>query len=1318
MATLVLSAVGAAVGSSFGGAVLGLSGMVIGRAVGATLGRVIDQRLMGAGSEVIEHGRMDRLRLTGAMEGAPVPRVWGRVRLGGQVIWSSTFRERVRSSGGGGKIVKKPTVREFSYSVSVAVALCEGPILGVGRIWADGQEIAPADLNLRLYLGGEDQLPDPLIEAIEGAGHAPAYRGIAYVVIEDLELGAFGNRVPQLSFEVSRNTQSEAAQSLSDHVQAVALMPGSGDFALSTTPIYTRNRSHILDEANLNPLALAFLQPFINPVSTPMNLNSPTGVSDVEAALDTLVRELPQCRSALLIVSWFGSDLRAGLCQIEPKVEYSSRLAPAQPWSVAGRAALATPEVARVAGELVYGGTPSDASVIEAIGALKARGQAVVYYPFILMEILPENGLPDPWSAAEDQPVLPWRGRITTAKAPGQPGSADGTMQAEAEVAAFFGTAQASDFAVTAGRVTYSGPSEWRYRRFILHQAALCAAAGGVDAFCIGSEMRSLTQIRGAAHSFPAVAALIALAAEVRALLGPEVKLTYAADWSEYFGYITAQGDRFFHLDPLWADENIDFIGIDNYMPLSDWRDGRAHRDADWGTVYNLDYLRANVAGGEGYDWFYATETDRRAQNRTPIVDSSDWQEDWIWRNKDLRSWWENDHHERVDGVRAASPTAWVPRSKPFWFTEYGCAAIDRGTNQPNVFLDPKSSESFMPHFSRGWRDDAVQMQYVRAVNSYWADPAHNPVSEAYGGPMVDMARAHLWAWDARPYPWFPGNQALWSDGANWQRGHWITGRATGQPLDGVIAEICARAGVRDVDVSRVYGVVRGFAFASTEAPRAMLQALMLAYGVEAVERGGVLRFAMRNGQAVAALGPDDLLRHDSGDLALTRAPEAELSGRVRLGYVEEGADFDMRMAEASFPGDSESRASGSDLPLVLTEGEAVLIAERWLAQARVARDTARFRLPPSRNLGAGDVVALDMGAGGALWRIDRVTLSAGRELEATRVEDAVYEWGETARAGGTLTPYQAPAPVQPIFLDLPLITGEEVPQHPWLAVSARAWPGLVVVHHRTGPDAFALDALVARPARIGVTESPLFAAPPGLWDRGPALRVRMLSGGLDTVAPAVVLGGANLMAIGMGAAWELFQFAEAELVAPGVYDLRLRLRGQQGTDGVMPQVWAPGAVVVMIDAALEQLALSLDGLGLARTYRIGPASRPLSDPSHHDVTAVFTGVGLRPYRPAHLRARWGGGGDLHLAWVRRTRRGGDGWGLAEVPLFEAYERYILRVRKGGAVLREVTCDAPEFTYTAQAQVHDGVADSFAIEVAQLSDVFGPGPFARLELGQ
>ncbi len=113
--------------------------------------------------------------------------------------------------------------------------------------------------------------------------------------------------------------------------------------------------------------------------------------------------------------------------------------------------------------------------------------------------------------------------------------------------------------------------------------------------------MRGLTQVRGAGNSFPAVAALRILAADVRAILGSDCKISYAADWTEYHGYQpVGTTDKFFHLDPLWADPNIDFVGVDNYMPIADWREGEDHLDVEAGTIYDLEYLKSNIAGGEG----------------------------------------------------------------------------------------------------------------------------------------------------------------------------------------------------------------------------------------------------------------------------------------------------------------------------------------------------------------------------------------------------------------------------------------------------------------------------------------------------------------------------------------------------------------------------------------------------------------------------------------------------------------------------------------------------------------------------------------------
>src|SRR6202008_2351070 len=125
---------------------------------------------------------------------------------------------------------------------------------------------------------------------------------------------------------------------------------------------------------------------------------------------------------------------------------------------------------------------------------------------------------------------------------------------------------------------------------------------GGVDAFVIGTELRGLTTVRDGASTYPFVTALTDLAADVKSVLGPSTKVTYAADWSEYFGHQPADGsdDVHFHLDPLWASAAIDAVGIDVYWPLADWRDGREHADYLAGTssIYDLAYLKGNIAAG------------------------------------------------------------------------------------------------------------------------------------------------------------------------------------------------------------------------------------------------------------------------------------------------------------------------------------------------------------------------------------------------------------------------------------------------------------------------------------------------------------------------------------------------------------------------------------------------------------------------------------------------------------------------------------------------------------------------------------------------
>ncbi len=1305
MATIVLSAAGAAIGGSVGGTLAGLSSVAIGRAVGATLGRVLDQRLLGQGGQAVETGKVDRFRLTSTGEGEAIAQLYGRMRLGGQVIWASDFQENVSVSGGGKGAPPTPQTTTYSYTVSLAIALCEGGILRIGRVWADGEEVATDDLNMRVYVGSEDQLPDPVMEAVEGAGLVPAYRGTAYVVMEDLPLAAYGNRVPQFSFEVIRAEQRDAQGWESTPalgIRGVALIPGTGEYGLATTPV--------------------------NYVEGPgarwsANINTPAGKTDFSVSLEALTEELPGLEATSLVVSWFGNDLRCGECTLRPKVEDPLIEGENMPWWVAGLTRAQAEVIVEQDGRPIYGGTPTDASVVEAIRAMNDAGKAVMFYPFILMDQVEGNTLSDPYSDAETQPRLPWRGRITLSEAPGRSGSPDGTAAAEAEVDAFFGTVTAADFALNGETVIYSGPDEWSLSRFILHYAALCAAAGGVDAFCISSEMRGLTQIRGAGGDFVAVARLRGLAAEVRNLLGPQTRVSYAADWSEYFGYQPQDGtgDRYFHLDPLWADENVDFIGIDNYMPLSDWRDEEGHLDGEvWDSIYDLEYLKGNIAGGEGFDWYYHSDNARDAQIRTPIRDG-DYDEPWVLRYKDVRGWWENAHHERIAGVRQAVSTDWQPMSKPIWFTEYGCAAVDKGTNQPNKFIDQKSSESSLPRYSTGFPDGLMQMQYLTAMAEYWTEPAHNPISPEYGGRMLEMDRSFVWAWDLRPYPHFPNNRDLWSDGQNYARGHWINGRTSSRSLASVVGEICRQAGLEDYSTEGLHGYVRGYAVEQVGEARAALQPLMVRHGFDAIERDGMLHFRSRDGQDAMILDPGALAVSNEldGTIEQLREAEAEMSGRVRLRFVQADGNFDAIAEEAVLPDAMTHAVSASELNMVMTRAEGRQVAERWLMESRVSRESLRLALPPSRlALGAGDVIELP-GAGAegpGRYRIDRVDQADMQIIDAVRIEPEVYHSSEMGDEPVALRPFVAPVPVAPYFLDLPLLRGDEVPHAPYVAAAARPWPGAAAVYQSSSDANYQLNTILPQRATVGATLNALTAAAAGVLDRGPVLEVKLFGGTLESVTMEELLSGANIAAIGDNSSdnWEVFQFAQAELVAPDTYWLSQRLRGQAGSDGLMPPSWPAGSAFVLLNGAPRQITQSPNLRRVAQHFRIGPAQRGVDDPSYRHLVSAFDGNGLRPYRPCHLRVSGPAGGDLAANWIRRTRIDGDSWDTPDVPLGEESERYLLRVLQGQTILREVTVSAAGWTYSAAEQSADNVVIPFDISVSQISASYGTGPAARI----
>lgn len=1295
MATLLLSLAGAALGNVFGISALS----AIGQAAGGIAGSMIDQSLLGGGgNRIVEGPRLKEVDGLASTEGAAIPRVYGRARLGGQLIWATRFEEEItttvtrnKSGGKGGQKAPRTYETTYSYHANLAIGLCEGPIAFVRRIWADGRELDVSTVQMRLHHGHDNQQPDPLIAAKEG-GATSAYRGLAYVVFERFPLAEYGNRVPQFSFEVVR-----AVDGLGRMIRAVTLIPGASEFIYDTRAI-----SH-------EP------EPGVTQSETRHQLH---GGADVDVAIGQLKALCPNLKRVSLVVSWFGDDLRAGSCTIAPRVEIAHKPTIGAEWRTAGLDRASARVVSFSDGHAAYGGTPSDESVVSLIRRLReVHGLEVVLYPFVMMDVPAGNELIDPQTGTPGQPPYPWRGRITCSPAPGVAGSVDGSAEAAGQIASLLGTLTPADFSLDGERVVCARPEEWSFRRFVLHHAKLAAAAGGVDAFVIGSELVGLTRVRGEA-GYPMVDGLVTIADDVRAIL-PSAKLTYAADWTEYGAHVREGGQELrFPLDPLWASPSIDAIGIDFYAPLSDWRDTSDHADTAIASgPADLAYLRSRLSSGESYDWFYADMAGRIAQQRLPITDGA-YGKPWLYRAKDLPNWWNNPHVERSGGVETTA-TAWVPGSKPIWLTEIGLPAVDKGGNSPNVFPDPKSADGGYPHFSSRARDDLVQARGLEAIISGF-DPARagfeaarNPVHPGSGIRMVDPANIFVWTWDARPFPAFPDLQSVWADGPNWETGHWINGRLEGTPVDRLIRAILADFGLPMPDELAVDGFVDGYVLDRPLSARQVLEPLAQAFGFDVTMSSGRLSLRGRGGKLSRALGLDELLLdRDGRPYELRRAQESELPRELRLSFSDGDSDYRRATARSRRLAGAALRETSVETAVVTRPAEGQRLADQRLQEAWAGRETIELDLSPRCiDLEPGDVVSLAVDGHDRLFRLTRIGDGVSRKASGRAVEPAVYV--STGVKGPGRVPRPAPAlPGRPMVVpfDLPIVRVQPAPLLS-LAAFASPWPGALAVW-RADPDGpFALQTMVEAPSIMGETLTELRPGPLWRTDRAAVLDVKLRGGALSSVSPEAALAGANALAlIDAAGAVEIVAAARAELIGPQSFRLSELIRGIAGSEPTAARVLPAGSRVVVLDGAAVPLVTDLAELGRPFRYRIGPVQLDLGDPALAEIDATAHGAALAPLSPVHPRARRSAAG-VTFSWIRRGRVDADSWDLAEIPLGEETERYEISLLDGASVIRSNATSTPSWLYpAAQEQVDFGNSQvAFELVIAQTSAIMGRG---------
>jgi hypothetical protein len=618
MATILLGAVGGAIGASVGGAVAGVSAAVIGKAIGSYIGSAIDNYLLITSQHHV--GPMiEKISIMKTGEGEPVPKLWGRMRVGGHIIWNSDFKQLKTTTGGKGKPTPKQTT--YSAQVSFAVAFCEGgDKVELGRIWLDNKLVDKSSLDFAFYTGSETQLPDPTIQSVDGTDNTPAFRGICYIVFTDMNLKDYSNRIPQVSAEIEVFLPESESGDGSDLIRSVHMVDGTGEMFYNTT----------------NQIGRVGTGPVIR-----SNNNYDSQIADLRVSTENLLASSSFVNSVTIPVVWFGDDLRASSISIKPMVAYNDagyEIEP-DPWSVSGLGRSSVPRVSYTPSSLPsFNGTPSDKSLLEAISYFCNESNfRVTISPKLKMDIPEGNTLPSLVDGSAGQPPYPIPKGISVSLP-----SVDKTPSAVAEMSNFFGSVVAGDFTRTSTSVSYTGlPSDNGYRKFVLHYAHLLVVAaesvsdqGKIERFIVGSGLKGITDVRSTPSSsptastfYPGVHEMSKLITDVKSLFDSAgmtgVQVVYAADWDEYGAHVPedGSGDVYFNMDEIFSNPSCHAVAMNNYVPLTDIRSGTeidiSTPDPDTLHPENFPFFHT-ISPGET-DWLVTTGNMRRGQGEAPV---------------------------------------------------------------------------------------------------------------------------------------------------------------------------------------------------------------------------------------------------------------------------------------------------------------------------------------------------------------------------------------------------------------------------------------------------------------------------------------------------------------------------------------------------------------------------------------------------------------------------------------------------------------------------------------------------------------------------
>lgn len=217
--------------SNYGQAILTIVGTVIGAyfgypQLGFVLGSLVGSAVFPTQLPGVSGPRLNDTRTTNAQLGGPVMELFGTDVLPGTIMFLGDVQEVTTTDSVGGKGGPEQDVTTYTYYQPIGIGLCRGVITAVLRIWENGKlvyDIRPQQVgesasdysdrvnqsftyeqSFFLYLGTDDQMPDPTIQQFKGVDDTPAFRGLAYIVFLNRKLlEEQGLRHPNFKFEVT-----------------------------------------------------------------------------------------------------------------------------------------------------------------------------------------------------------------------------------------------------------------------------------------------------------------------------------------------------------------------------------------------------------------------------------------------------------------------------------------------------------------------------------------------------------------------------------------------------------------------------------------------------------------------------------------------------------------------------------------------------------------------------------------------------------------------------------------------------------------------------------------------------------------------------------------------------------------------------------------------------------------------------------------------------------------------------------------------------------------------------------------------------------